>query len=99
MVHMECQESDHHEKLSRDDVARVMKIKQTITNEMTNPFSTGTQKLVNISSGKALSSEELLDAKKLGIDAINHAKSTNAQKINIPKIQTFGNQHKKKKDS
>ena len=97
MVHMECQESDHHEKLSRDDVARVMKIKQTITNEMTNPFSTGTQKLVNISSGEALSSEELLDAKKLGIDAINHAKSTNAQKINIPKIQTFGNQHKKKK--
>lgn len=99
MVHMNCQHSDHHDKLTKEDLEKVLKIKFTVTAEMRDPFSddSGLEKLINISTGEALPSTELLEAKKRGMEAMELARSTGAEKISVPKITTFASQHKKGK--
>ena len=53
MVHMDCAQSDHHDKLSKDDIDKVLKVKMTIVDKMRNPFSdaAGIDKIINISTG------------------------------------------------
>ena len=99
MVHMDCPQSDHHDKMTKDDIDKVMKIKLTVTEKMRNPFSddVGTDKLINISTGVTLTSPELLEAKQRGVESIKLASSTNADKISVPKITTFATQQKKRK--
>lgn len=97
MVHMDSPQSDHHDKLSKNDIDKVLGIKMTVSDKMRDPFSdaAGTDKLINISTGEALMSTELLEAKKLGLESIKLASSTNAEKIKVPKITTFALQQKR----
>ena len=39
MVHMDCSQSDHHDKLSKDGKDKVLKVKMTIVDKMRDPFS------------------------------------------------------------
>ena len=101
MVHMDCPQSDHQDKMTKDDIDKVMKIKLTVTEKMRNPFSdaVGTDKLINISTGETLISPELLEAKQRGVESIKLASSTIADKISVPKITPFATQQKKKRRS
>jgi hypothetical protein len=89
---MQSPDSDHHEKLTKDDMGKVLKIRDTVTESMRN-------KLVNIATGEILTSSEVVDSRQLGLEAIAHARSTDAEKIVSPKILTFAGQqkHTKKK--
>lgn len=99
MVHMACSQSDHHDKLSKHDIDKVVKIKMTIADKMTDPFSNaaGIDNIVNICTGEVHIFTELLDAKHLGLASMKLASSTGAHKMNIPKITTFALQQKKRK--
>lgn len=105
MVHMQSPDSDHHEKLTKDDLIKVLKIKDTVTHSMRNPFASdvaAAEKLVNIATGEILTSSEVVESRKLGLDAIAQARNTDAEKIISPKILTFAGQQKsakKKKDT
>ena len=65
MMHMDCSQSDHHDKLSIDDIDQVLKVKMTIVDKTRDktrdPFSdaAGIDKIINISTGEALLSTEL----------------------------------------
>ena len=79
MVHM-ASESDHHEKLSKDDHEQVLRIKEMMTKNVRNPFSTNIpkDKLINISSGETLVSTNLVEARKLGLEGMRAANISNA---------------------
>ena len=54
MVHMQSPDSDHHEKLTKDDMRKVLKIKDTVTQSMRNPFAlnvAAAEKMFNIATG------------------------------------------------
>ena len=99
MVHMASPESDPHEKVSKDDHEQVLRIKRTIEEKMRNPFSANMpkDKLINISSGETLVSTKLVEARKLGLEAMRAASISDAEKISIPKVTTFAAQQKKGK--
>ena len=92
-------ESDHHEKLSKDDHEQVLRIKEMMTKNVRNPFSTNIpkDKLINISSGETLVSTNLVEARKLGLEGMRAANISGAEKICIPKVTTFATQPKKGK--
>ncbi|KAG1682003.1 hypothetical protein GQR58_011412 [Nymphon striatum] len=97
MAHMTSSQSDHHEKLRKDDMEAVLQIKRTVEEKMQNPFhpSLATDKLMNISTGQILAATTLVDAKRLGLKAMNAATTTNAHKIVQPKMETFATHLKK----
>ena len=99
MVHMTSPEADHHDKLNKDDHEQVLKIKRIIQEKMRNPFSPNLlkDKLVNISTGETLGSTKLIEARKLGLEAMRAADTSDSEKISMPKIATFANQQKKGK--
>ncbi|KAG1654088.1 hypothetical protein GQR58_025224 [Nymphon striatum] len=85
----ESPDSDHHEKLAKDDMPKVLKIRDTVMECMRNPFAStvAAEKLVNIAKGEIFTSSDVVDSKQLGLDVIAHARSTdNAEKIISPKI-------------
>ena len=98
MVHMQSPDSDHHEKVNKYDMAKVLKIRDTVTESMRNPFAPtiAADKLVNIATGEMLASTEVVDSKRLGLEAIAYAGSTDAEKIITPKILTFAAQQKQR---
>ncbi|KAK7081333.1 hypothetical protein SK128_010821, partial [Halocaridina rubra] len=65
--------------------------------KMQNPFgpSLATDKLKNISTGHILAATTLVDAKHLGLKAMNATMTTNADKIIQPMIETFTTHLKK----
>ncbi|KAG1682377.1 hypothetical protein GQR58_011048 [Nymphon striatum] len=69
----------------------VLQIKRTVEEKMQNPFhpSLATDKLMNISTGQILAATTLVDAKRLGLKAMDAATTTNADKIVQPKMETF----------
>ncbi|KAG1680651.1 hypothetical protein GQR58_012279 [Nymphon striatum] len=83
MAHMTSSQSDHHEKLRKDDMEAVLQIKRTVEEKMQNPFhpSLATDKLMNISTGQILAATTLVDAKRLDLKAMDAATTTNADKI------------------
>ncbi|KAG1684653.1 hypothetical protein GQR58_009370 [Nymphon striatum] len=97
MAHMTSSQSDHHEKLRKDDMEVVLQIKRTVEEKMQNPFhpSLATDKLMNISTGQILAATTLIDAKRLGLKAMDAATTTNADKIVQPKMETFATHLKK----
>ncbi|KAG1712145.1 Serine/threonine-protein kinase greatwall [Nymphon striatum] len=97
MAHMTSSQSDHHEKLRKDDMEAVLQIKRTVEEKMQNPFhpSRATDKLMNISTGQILAATTLVDAKRLGLKAMDAATTTNADKIVQPKMETFATHLKK----
>ncbi|KAG1713897.1 Protein O-mannose kinase [Nymphon striatum] len=97
MAHMTSSQSDHHEKLRKDDMEAVLQIKRTVEEKMQNPFnpSLATDKLMNISTGQILAATTLVDAKRLGLKAMDAATTTNADKIVQPKMETFATRLKK----
>ncbi|KAG1649640.1 hypothetical protein GQR58_028793 [Nymphon striatum] len=97
MAHMTSSQSDHHEKLRKDDMEAVLQIKRTVEEKMQNPFhpSLATDKLMNISTGQILAETTLVDAKRLGLEAMDAATTTNADKIVQPKMETFATHLKK----
>ncbi|KAG1674634.1 hypothetical protein GQR58_015006 [Nymphon striatum] len=97
MAHMTSSQSDHHEKLRKDDMEAVLQIKRTVEEKMQNPFhpSLATDKLMNISIGQILAATTLIDAKRLGLKAMDAATTTNADKIVQPKMETFATYLKK----
>ncbi|KAG1710412.1 hypothetical protein GQR58_002697 [Nymphon striatum] len=97
MAHMTSSQSDHHEKLRKDDMEAVLQIKRTVEEKMQNPFhpSLATDKLMNISTGQILAATTLVDAKRLGLKAMDAATTTNADKIVQPKMETFATHLKK----
>ncbi|KAG1666461.1 hypothetical protein GQR58_018881 [Nymphon striatum] len=97
MAHMTSSQSDHHEKLRKDDMEAVLQIKRTVEEKMQNPFhpSLATDKLMNISTGQILAAPTLVDAKRLGLKAVDAATTTNADKIVQPKMETFATHLKK----
>ncbi|KAG1669108.1 hypothetical protein GQR58_017622 [Nymphon striatum] len=97
MAHMTSLQSDHHEKLRKDDMEAVLQIKRTVEEKMQNPFhpSLATDKLMNISTGQILAATTLVDAKRLGLRAMDAATTTNADKIVQPKMETFATHLKK----
>ncbi|KAG1699858.1 hypothetical protein GQR58_005446 [Nymphon striatum] len=97
MAHMTSSQSDHHEKLRKDDMEAVLQIKRTVEEKMQNPFhpSLATDKLMNISTGQILAATTLVDAKRLGLRAMDAATTTNADKIVQPKMETFATHLKK----
>ena len=99
MVHMASPESDHHEKLNKDDHEQVLRIKCTIEEKMRNPFSANMpkDKLINISSGETLVSTKLVETRKLGLEAMRAASTSDLEKISTPKVTTFATQQKKGK--
>ncbi|KAG1668451.1 hypothetical protein GQR58_017873 [Nymphon striatum] len=96
MAHMTSSQSDHHEKLRKDDMEALLQIKRTVEEKMQNPFhpSLATDKLMNISTGQILAATTLV-AKRLGLKAMNAATTTNADKIVQPKMETFATHLKK----
>ncbi|KAG1683471.1 hypothetical protein GQR58_010014 [Nymphon striatum] len=97
MAHMTSSQSDHHEKLRKDDMEAVLQIKRTVEEKMQNPFhpSLATDKLMNISTGQILAATTLVNAKRLGLKAMDAATTTNADKIVQPKMETFATHLKK----
>ncbi|KAG1679024.1 Zinc finger protein 862 [Nymphon striatum] len=97
MAHMTSSQSDHYEKLRKDDMEAVLQIKRTVEEKMQNPFhpSLATDKLINISTGQILAVTTLVDAKRLGLKAMDAATTTNADKIVQPKMETFATHLKK----
>ncbi|KAG1669339.1 Zinc finger protein 696 [Nymphon striatum] len=97
MAHMTSSQSDHHEKLRKDDMEAVLQIKRTVEEKMQNPFhpSLATDKLMNISTGQILAATTLVDVKRLGLKAMDAATTTNADKIFQPKMETFATHLKK----
>ncbi|KAG1701647.1 hypothetical protein GQR58_004678 [Nymphon striatum] len=97
MAHMTSSQSDHREKLRKDDMEAVLQIKRTVEEKMQNPFhpSLATDKLMNISTGQILAATTLVDAKRLGLKTMNAATTTNADKIVQPKMETFATHLKK----
>ncbi|KAG1660796.1 Heat shock protein [Nymphon striatum] len=97
MAHMTSSQSDHYEKLRKDDMEAVLQIKRTVEEKMQNPFhpSLATDKLINISTGQILAATTLVDAKRLGLKAMDAATTTNADKIVQPKMETFATHLKK----
>ncbi|KAG1662587.1 hypothetical protein GQR58_020899 [Nymphon striatum] len=97
MAHMTSSQSDHHEKLRKDDMEAVLQIKRTVEEKKQNPFhpSLATDKLMNISTGQILAATTLVDAKRLGLKAMDAATTTNADKIFQPKMETFATHLKK----
>ncbi|KAG1708468.1 Ribosomal RNA processing protein 36 [Nymphon striatum] len=97
MAHMTSSQSDHHEKLRKDDMEAVLQIKRTVEEKMQNPFhpSLATDKLINISKGQILAATTLVDAKRLGLKAMDAATTMNADKIVQPKMETFATHLKK----
>ncbi|KAG1649605.1 hypothetical protein GQR58_028853 [Nymphon striatum] len=97
MAHMTSSQSDHREKLRKDDMEAVLQIKRTVEEKMQNPFhpSLATDKLMNISTGQILAATTLVDAKRLGLKAMDAATTTNADKIVQPKMETFATHLKK----
>ena len=77
--------------LIKDDMAKVLKTRDTVTESMRNPFvsTVAAEKLVNIATGEILTSSDVVDSKQLGLDAIAYARSTDAEKIISPKILTL----------
>ncbi|KAG1656182.1 Transmembrane and TPR repeat-containing protein 4 [Nymphon striatum] len=75
----------------------VLQIKRTVEEKMQNPFhpSLATDKLMNISTGQILAATTLVDAKRLGLKAMDAATTTNADKIVQPKMETFATHLKK----
>ncbi|KAG1664436.1 hypothetical protein GQR58_019812 [Nymphon striatum] len=96
---MQSPDSDHHEKLAKDDMPKVLKIRDTVMECMRNPFASmvAAEKLVNIAKGEIFTSSDVVDSKQLGLDVIAHARSTDAEKIISPKILTFAGQQKQTK--
>ncbi|KAG1670615.1 DNA repair protein RAD51 2 [Nymphon striatum] len=96
---MQSPDSDHHEKLAKDDMPKVLKIRDTVMECMTNPFASTVvaEKLVNIAKREISTSSDVVDSKQLGLDVIAHARSTDAEKIISPKILTFAGQQKQTK--
>jgi len=100
MVHMQSPDSDHYEKLTKDDMRKVLKIRYTVTESMKNPFASNVAeagKLVNIATGEILTSTEVVDCRQLGLQALAQARTTDAEKIISPKILTFAGQQKIRK--
>ncbi|KAG1681421.1 hypothetical protein GQR58_011876 [Nymphon striatum] len=97
MAHMTSSQSDHHEKLRKDNMEAVLQIKRTVEEKMQNSFhpSLATDKLMNISTGQILAATTLVDAKRLGLKAMDAATTTNADKIVQPKMETFATHLKK----
>ncbi|KAG1682301.1 hypothetical protein GQR58_011151 [Nymphon striatum] len=75
----------------------VLQIKRTVEEKMQNPFhpSLTTDKLMNMSTGQILAATTLVDAKRLGLKAMDAAPTTNADKIVQPKMETFATHLKK----
>ncbi|KAG1662667.1 Multidrug resistance-associated protein 4 [Nymphon striatum] len=97
---MQSPDSDHHVKLAKDDMPKVLKIRDTVMECMGNPFAStvAAEKLVNIAKGEIFTSSDVVDSKQLGLDVIAHARSTdNAEKIISLKILTCAGQQKQRK--
>ena len=104
MVHKESPQSGHHDKMNKQDI--ILKIRDTVAEIMQNPFDTtiASDKLINMSiaTGETLASTQLVEAKRLGLESMTAASTTDAAKINTPTIMTFATQQKqgkKKHDS
>ena len=54
MVQIDCSQLDHHDKLSKDDIDKVLNVKMTIVDKMRDTFSdaAGIDKIINISTGE-----------------------------------------------
>ena len=97
MAHIDAAQSDHHEKVSKNDLDVVLTIKEKVLADFINPFQSNPQtdnQLVNIVTGEILSSTDLVRAKQIGLEAIAASKSDNTGMIKTPKITTFGSKRK-----
>ena len=94
MVHMDTRISKHHGESvlqSKDDLQVVVKIQDSITRGMVDPFSSDTDKtlLVNIVTGEKAPSVDLISVKEKGLEAIVAAEMNETDKIEVPKITGF----------
>ena len=97
MAHIDAVQSDHHEKIRKNDVDVVLTIKEKVLVDLINPFQPNPQTdnhLVNIVTGETLPSTHLIRATQIGLEAIAASKSDNTGKIKPPNITTFGTKKK-----
>ena len=95
MAHMK--QDDRSEKsTSERDVRQVLNIKSLVKSKMINPFLKITSdSLMNISSGETTESTELVEARQKGLDALEKAEKSNAEKVDAVKLKTFVEKVKK----
>ena len=95
MAHMK-QDDRSKKSTSELDVRQVLNIKSLVKSKMINPFLKITSdSLMNISSGETSESTELVEARQKGLDALEKAEKSNAEKVDAVKLKKFVEKVKK----
>ena len=98
MAHMDQGDTKHHEDSNSQatkEAESVKKLLDVINGQMINPFLCEEQALVNIFTGQKTTSEDLVSARKKGLEALATAQETHSDKVVSVKLPTFAEKPKK----
>jgi len=92
MAHMDQGDTKHHEDSNSQATKKaesVKKLLDVINGQMINPFLCEEQALVNIFTGQKTTSEDLVSARKKGLEALATAQETHSDKVVSVKLPTL----------
>lgn len=92
MVHIVHNDEKHHEdsdSLMQSEMHAIKRVSRLIQEKMINPFETNEQDLLNISTGQKAISVDLINARKLGMEALTTTQAEGRDKVPSLKLQTF----------